>query len=117
MSDCLFCQLIKKQVLNPIYEDKHAVVIKDIKPKAAIHLLIIPRQHLISVNQMTTANEPLIGHLIKTAAVVAKKIKVDKLGYRLVINTNTDAGQTVPHLHIHLLAGEPLGRMNTTDPA
>lgn len=115
MSDCLFCQLLAEKKLKLVYEDRMVVAFHDIEPKAPVHMLIMPKKHISSLNEIAVADEPLLGHLFTVAKQLAKENGVDESGYRVTINTRDNAGQTVHHLHIHLLAGEPLGHMNTKE--
>ncbi len=109
MNDCLFCQIAKKETpVNIIYEDKYVIVFDDIHPKAPIHKLIIPKVHIATVNDITPKNNELLGHMIHTAKEVAKKLGIAENGYRLIMNCNTDAGQVIFHMHIHLLGGRSL---------
>ena len=108
MSDCLFCKIadgtIKTELL---FEDDRAVAFRDIRPQAPTHLLVIPRQHIASLNELTEADEALVGHL----HVIARKLAAEAGladGYRTVINTGAHAGQTVFHIHLHVVGGRPL---------
>jgi len=102
--DCLFCQIVNKEKpAEFIYEDQDAVAIKDINPKAPVHLLIIPKKHLESIKEMEESDEKLIGHL----AFVAKKIASQKnlAGFQLIFNVGRQGGQIIDHIHLHLLSG------------
>lgn len=104
--DCIFCQIASGQVASEIvYQDDDIVAFNDINPEAPIHILIIPRKHLASLNEATLEDAALIGKVILTASKLAKEREVEESGYRLVANTGPQAGQTVKHLHFHLLAG------------
>ena len=106
---CLFCQIVNKETpAGIIYEDEKFLVIKDIKPAAPIHFLAIPKKHIASVNDLTDADKDLIGALFLVAKKVAKDASVSESGYRLVLNTGQNAGQTVSHLHLHILGGKTL---------
>jgi histidine triad (HIT) family protein len=99
MSDCLFCKIVEKQIpAQVIYEDAHTVAFEDIHPQAPTHTLVIPRTHLPDMKGLGDAQAELLGHLAKGLAA-----------FRTVINTGAEAGQTVFHLHLHLLAGRPMG--------
>jgi histidine triad (HIT) family protein len=91
-----------------VYEDEHCLVIKDINPRAPVHLLVIPRKHISSLNEDLEPDEKLLGHLLTVTARAAKQHGIDGTGYRTVINTNAEGGQTVFHLHIHILGGRIL---------
>ena len=110
--DCLFCKIIAGQIpSNKVYEDEFCYAFKDIVPKAPVHDVFVPREHFSGALEVTEAREKIVGHLIHAASLVAKQKGIDKSGYRLVLNTNADAGQTVFHLHLHLLGGQTLGGM------
>jgi histidine triad (HIT) family protein len=104
----LFCRIIKKEIPATIVaEDQHCVAFRDINPQAPVHILVIPREHVPSLNEAKDA--AMIGRLNLLAAQLAKSEGLAEGGYRTVINTNADAGQTVFHLHLHLLGGRRLG--------
>lgn len=106
---CLFCQIIKKEVpADIVYENKDFLVIKDIKPVTPIHFLFIPKKHIISVNELAEGDKKLIGQLFLTAKKVAQESGIAQNGYRLILNNGKNAGQTIPHLHLHLLGGKTL---------
>lgn len=107
-TDCLFCKIIAGEIpANRVYEDEYSIAFPDINPQAPTHLLIIPKEHLASQAKALAGHEQLLGHLLVVAANLARTHKLDK-GYRAVINTGDDAGQTVHHLHLHLLGGRPM---------
>lgn len=107
MKDCIFCKIANKEIKSEIvFEDDYFVVFKDIKPKAPIHLLIVPKRHIKSVNELDEVN--LAGQLLLLAKKLAKKQGINKGGYRLMINTGPHSGQIVEHLHLHLMGGGPL---------
>ena len=109
-SDCLFCKIIAGEIPGHlVYEDKDVVAFKDIDQKAPLHLLIVPRQHIATLNDLSAADEGLVGALVRRAAALAKQHGYSDRGYRTVLNCNRDAGQTVFHIHLHLLAGRVLG--------
>lgn len=105
--DCIFCKIVNKEIPSEIVsEDENFFVFKDIAPKAPIHLLIIPKSHVDSVNALE--DREIVAGLILKAKEVAKKIGVSENGYRLIFNVGEDAGMEVNHLHLHLLAGKKL---------
>lgn len=105
----LFTKISKGEIPGKlIHEDEHCFAIQDIKPEAPKHFLLIPRKELTSVASANASDQALLGHLMLTANTIARAHGLDKSGYRLVINTGEDAGQTVPHLHIHILGGRPM---------
>ena len=104
--DCIFCKIAAGDIpAKLVYEDDQCVAFHDLEPQAPTHLLIIPRQHIDSLEKASNDNEGLLGHLLCTAAHFARENGFAPNGYRVVINTNEDGGQTVFHLHVHLLAG------------
>ena len=105
MSDCIFCRIAAKTIPSKmVYEDDQAVAFEDVNPQAPVHLLVISRKHVASLDAAT--EEPaLLGHLLRTCAVVAGRKGLDQSGYRVVTNTGSDAGQTVFHIHLHVLGG------------
>ena len=104
--DCLFCKIVEGSIpANIIYEDKTVIAFDDINPQAPIHKLIIPRQHISTLNDLTPEHDLLIGHMLQTAKQLAKTLEIDETGYRTVINCNRNGGQVVFHLHLHLLGG------------
>ena len=110
MSDCLFCKMVAGQVpVKPVYEDQDLVAINDINPQAPLHVLIIPRAHIASLNDLGTEHDTLVGSMIRRAAAIAKDHGYSERGFRTVFNTNREAGQTVFHIHLHVLAGRALG--------
>jgi len=109
MAKTVFQRIIDGEVPARIeHEDEHCIIIHDIHPQAPVHLLLIPKQRIARIGDATAADEAMLGHLIATAGVVAKKLGLAG-GYRLVINNGPDACESVPHLHVHLLAGRQMG--------
>ena len=110
--DCIFCQIVAGKIPSEIlYRDEAVIAFRDIHPAAPTHLLIIPKKHIPSVAQLSQDDLPLIGHMVDVANQLAKEEGVSGNGYRLVINCGKDAGQVVPHLHLHLLGSRRLSRM------
>ena len=110
--DCIFCKILAGEIPSEkVYQDESIYAFKDINPVAPHHVLIIPRQHLAGVNDVAKDDEKLLGHLFTVAKTIARDLDVDGPGFRLVVNTNREAGQEVFHLHLHLLAGRKLGPM------
>ena len=106
---CLFCKIIAGDVPGDlVHQDERCVVIRDINPQAPMHVLVIPREHLESLDDATQKDEQLLGHLLRVGARVANEQGHGESGYRTVINTGAGAGQSVFHLHVHVLAGRPL---------
>jgi len=109
MPGCIFCQMAAgKKPAGVLYEDDQCLVIRDINPKAPVHLLVIPRKHITSLNEDLENDTALLGHLMTVVGRVAREQGIDGAGYRTVINTNAEAGQTIFHLHIHILGGRAL---------
>src|SRR4030095_13891880 len=105
--DCLFCRIVKKEIPSEaVYEDEDILAFKDISPKAPVHLLVIPKKHIRSTEEINETNKEIAGKLISASSKIARDMKLD--GYRLVFNCNEIAGQTVFHLHCHLLAGREM---------
>lgn len=105
MSECLFCRIIAGTVpATCIHEDDSAVVIKDIYPKAPVHLLVIPKQHIESLQEIGQADDQLVAHLVRLLPQVALAQGLQD-GFRTIINTGAGGGQEIPHLHFHLLGG------------
>jgi histidine triad (HIT) family protein len=108
-SSCLFCRIAGKELGTPLlYEDDRAVAFRDINPQAAFHALVIPRRHVETIDAIGAEHEPDVGHLFAVAARLAKDAGLTA-GYRTVMNCGADAGQTVFHLHLHVLGGAPMG--------
>jgi len=106
MFGCIFCQIAAGEKPATIYyEDDLCVALQDIHPRTPAHFLVIPRKHFTSLNDAAAEDEPLMGHLLAVAARVAKEKGIDGSGYRTVINTNANGGQTVFHLHLHVMGG------------
>ncbi|HEX3629312.1 MAG TPA: histidine triad nucleotide-binding protein [Candidatus Dormibacteraeota bacterium] len=108
--DCLFCKIFRKEIpAREVYRDDEAVAFEDIRPVAPTHVVVIPKEHIPSVHEVTEAQAPMLAHLFSVANRIADERKIDREGYRLVINKGPQAGQSVYHLHLHLLGGRALG--------
>ncbi|WP_027707039.1 histidine triad nucleotide-binding protein [Zooshikella ganghwensis] len=108
MTDCLFCKIVAGDIkADIVHEDEHCIAFKDINPKAATHLLVIPRQHICNLYDIKPEHDHLLTHLIKTIPMIAKAQNLDN-GFRAVTNTGEGGGQEVFHLHFHILGGGPL---------
>jgi histidine triad (HIT) family protein len=106
---CLFCKIADGSIPStPVYQDELSYAFADLHPQAPVHVLIIPREHFSSLEDTNAEERDLLGHLLNTAALIARDKGLGK-GYRVVINTGEDGGQTVEHLHLHLLGGRHLG--------
>ena len=109
IEDCVFCQIISDKAAGKIvYRDEQVTVFWDRSPATPVHLLVVPNRHITSLNQVNEEDEGLLGHMIVVAKQLAKEQGVDQDGYRLVINTGPNSGQSVFHLHLHLIAGRLL---------
>jgi histidine triad (HIT) family protein len=110
MADCLFCKLLAGEIpASIVYEDERVVAFRDINPQAPTHVLVIPRRHIATLNDLGPDDDGLVGELVRRAAAIAKEQGHAERGYRVVFNCNADAGQTVFHIHLHLVAGRKLG--------
>ena len=108
-ADCLFCKIVAGDIpAEIIYESESAIAFRDINPQAPTHVLIIPRQHIATINDLDDGDGATVGHLFKAAKVIAAAEGFADDGYRVVMNCNEAAGQTVFHIHLHLLGGRPL---------
>ena len=106
---CLFCKILSKEIPTTlVYEDEHVVAFKDLYPQAPMHVLVIPRQHIPTLNDVTPEQAALIGQMFQAAQKLAVQFGVHQTGYRTVFNVNSGAGQTVYHLHLHVLGGRML---------
>jgi histidine triad (HIT) family protein len=109
MTDCIFCKIIAGEVPSVnVFRSEQVTAFRDQHPAAPTHILIVPNRHIASVNLLTGGDEPLIGQLFITAKQLAAQEGIAESGYRLVVNTNAHAGQTVFHIHLHLLGGAPM---------
>jgi histidine triad (HIT) family protein len=107
--DCLFCKIVEGNVpASIVHRDEHLVAFKDINPQAPLHVLIVPRRHIDSLNALGPEDDDLVGEMIRRAAAIARDHGVADTGYRTVFNCNADAGQTVFHIHLHVLGGRSL---------
>jgi histidine triad (HIT) family protein len=107
--DCIFCKIAAGEIpAELVYEDDLVVGFRDLNPQAPTHLLLIPRKHIASLNDLTEADDVIVGRLYRAAAQIAEREGFAEPGYRTVINCNADGGQTVFHLHLHLLAGRAM---------
>ncbi|HEV8346357.1 MAG TPA: histidine triad nucleotide-binding protein [Vicinamibacterales bacterium] len=109
MAGCLFCRIISREIQATIvYEDEQVVAFNDINPQAPTHVLLVPRRHIESLNDLTRDDDQLVGELVRRAAAIAKQRGVSTSGFRTVFNTNAEAGQSVFHIHLHLLGGRAM---------
>lgn len=109
MMDCIFCKIAKKEIRSNItYEDDLVIAFDDIRPQAPFHKLIIPYEHIATINDFNDNHKGLVGHMVLTAKKIAEELKINKDGYRLVMNCNSQGGQEVYHIHLHLLGGRQM---------
>lgn len=107
--ECIFCKIIDKEIPSNIrYEDNEILAFDDINPKAPIHILVIPKKHIATLNDIDENTMPIAGKLMYQAQRIAKDLKIAEPGYRVIMNCNQDGGQDVFHIHLHLLAGKKL---------
>ena len=106
---CLFCRVVSGEIpARMIFEDDTLVAFHDINPQAPVHVLVVPRKHIATLNDLSPDDEPLVGAMHRRAAAIAHDLGIASRGYRTVFNCNREAGQTVFHIHLHLLGGRPM---------
>ena len=106
--DCVFCKIAKGEIpSNKVYEDERILAFTDLDPQAPVHVLLIPKEHIGSAAEITAENSGIVAHIFEAAAKLAEEMGLQK-GYRIVVNTGEDGGQTVGHLHFHLLGGRSM---------
>jgi histidine triad (HIT) family protein len=109
MPECLFCKIVNREIAGSIvYEDDRLLAFNDINPQAPTHILIVPKRHIESLNELQAADDQMVGELVRRAAALARERGIAAGGYRTIFNTNRDAGQSVWHIHLHLLGGRPM---------
>ena len=109
MSECLFCKIVNRDIpASIVYEDDRVLAFNDINPQAPTHVLIVPRRHIATLNDLGAGDDQIVGELVRRAAAIANDRGLSAGGYRTVFNTNRDAGQTVFHIHLHLLGGRSM---------
>jgi histidine triad (HIT) family protein len=110
MADCLFCKIVRREIPGKIvFEDEEMLAFEDINPQAPTHVLVIPKRHIESLNVLEAGDDGIVGAMVRRAAAIATDRGISAGGYRTVFNTNRDAGQTVFHIHLHLLGGRSMG--------
>ena len=106
MADCLFCKIVNREIpASIVYEDERILAFNDINPQAPTHVLIVPKAHIATLNDVSPQDDQIVGELVRRAAAIAKDRGISAGGFRTVFNTNREAGQTVFHIHLHLLGG------------
>ena len=109
MTDCLFCKIIRREIpASIIYEDDRFLAFNDINPQAPTHLLVVPKRHIATLNELSPDDDQIVGELVRRAAAIAKERGISAGGFRTLFNTNREAGQTVFHIHLHLLGGRAM---------
>ena len=109
MSDCLFCRIVRREIpASIVYEDDRVLAFDDINPQGPTHVLVIPKVHIASLNDLTPDHDRIVGEVVRRAAAIAKERGIDAGGFRAVLNTNRDAGQTVFHIHLHVIGGRAM---------
>ena len=109
MSDCIFCKIAAGEIpSDKIYEDEKVIAFRDIHPQAPVHFLVVPKTHIKSAAELSAENSSIIAHCFEVIALLAKQEKLDN-GFRVINYCGENAGQTVPHIHFHVLAGKPMG--------
>ena len=110
MTDCLFCRIVRKEIPSSlVHEDDEVVAFRDINPQAPMHLLVVPVRHVGTLNDLSRDDDDLVGEMVRRAAALAKEHGYAERGYRTVFNCNADAGQTVFHIHLHVIGGRRMG--------
>jgi histidine triad (HIT) family protein len=109
MADCLFCKIVRKEIpAKLLYEDEDALAFEDINPQAPVHVLVVPKRHIPTLNDLTPADDALVGKLARISAVIASDRGVAEAGWRSVVNVNREGGQLVFHVHMHCMGGRPM---------
>ena len=109
MSDCLFCKIISGEIpCDKVYEDEKLIAFQDIDPQGPTHILVIPKKHIRSINELELTDKVLAGEILLATKKIAKIMNIDSSGYRTVFNTNDDGGQTVFHIHMHIIGGRQM---------
>ena len=109
MSDCVFCKIIAGEIPSTkVYEDGQCLAFRDLDPQAPTHILVVPKEHIQSVDAVTPENSAVVAHIFEAIPGIMKELGITG-GYRVITNIGADAGQTVPHLHFHVLGGKPMG--------
>jgi histidine triad (HIT) family protein len=109
MADNIFARIIRKEIPAAIvYEDDRTLAFRDVNPQAPVHILVVPKKDIARISEAKDGDEPMLGHLLTVAAAIARQEGIDGTGYRLIINKGAHAGESVPHLHLHLLGGRQM---------
>jgi histidine triad (HIT) family protein len=109
MNDCIFCKIVNNQIpAAKVYEDEHTVAFNDLNPQAPTHILVIPKEHYSGIHEVPSDKMSIMEKLFRAVAAIVMKKGLDSKGYRLVVNSGEKAGQTVPHIHVHILSGRDM---------
>jgi histidine triad (HIT) family protein len=109
VADCLFCKIIERQIpASIVYEDDRVLAFNDINPQAPTHVLVVPKRHIASLDELSAGDDQIVGEVVRRAAAIARERGITASGFRTVFNTNREAGQTVFHIHLHLLGGRTM---------
>ena len=109
MADCLFCKIVAREIpCTIVYEDDRLIAFNDINPQAPTHVLVVPKRHVATLNDLTAGDDQIVGEMVRRAAAIAKERGISAGGFRSVFNTNREAGQTVFHIHLHVIGGRPM---------
>ena len=109
MADCLFCKIVAREIpASIVYEDDRLLAFNDISPQAPTHVLVVTKRHIATLNDLAAGDDAIVGEMVRRAAAIAKERGIDAGGFRTVFNTNRDAGQSVFHIHLHLIGGRSL---------
>ena len=109
INDCIFCKIVRRDIpTSLVYEGEHVVAFDDIAPIAPVHVLVIPKEHVASLHDVTAAHAPMLAELLQAAVAVAKLRNIVDTGYKVLIRTGKHGGQEVPHVHVHVIGGAPL---------
>jgi len=109
MADCLFCKMVNGEIKpDVVYEDEQLLAFRDVNPQAPVHILLIPKRHISTLNDLSESDDALLGSMLRVAAQIADSEGIAEQGYRTLINCNADGGQTVFHIHLHLLGGRAM---------
>ena len=107
MGDCIFCKIINKEIpADIVYENEHVIAFKDINPKAPVHILVVPKKHIATFNDISPEDTELLGKIAEAVQQIAKDFNVAESGYRVLVNVNKEGGQVIFHLHVHILGGK-----------
>jgi len=109
MAECLFCKIVRREIpASIVYEDDRILAFSDVNPQAPTHVLVVPKRHIATLNDLSANDDQIVGEVVRRAAAIAEERGISAAGFRTVFNTNRDAGQTVFHIHLHLLGGRAM---------